>query len=674
MQNKSRKDCFWGIHSDFHAHPDYGAIIGATINEKDIRAICENIKPDFIQIDCKGHPGYASYPSKIGNAMPNISCDVLKLWRQITKEYGILLYMHISGVQDGKYCAEHPNEATMLSDKSLCNSVRLDSNYLDKCFIPQVCELVEKYDIDGIWIDGDCWSVLCDYHEETLKNFEKKLGITLNGYFPTKKGDLYFDEFLEFTRNAYREYLNYYVDKIHEKYPQLEICVNWAFSDHMPEPICSNVDFLSGDLDPGRCVYSSRYAGRMLAMHNKPWDLMAWGFRFNVYNTPITPPKHPVQLMQEAASVIALGGSFQNDVLQFSDGSHDIDRILQTIPLANFIRERRDYCHNGKIIPQAIMLVPSYDRYKEMTKPFTREGREKFYGLTALLCDSGESLSIVNESQLKNNIKSYPLIIIPELYCGIDNSTLELLRDYVLEGGSLMITGTKSVKFFEKANFPYKTEDYCEYPYTPGWSFGSTGYIKRSFPNGMPSYISVDNPNYGVTVGALTVKSTNENSAVIAKLHPSLQDKQGRPFAIVTPYGKGKLGIIGTNVGSQYNDCSQYQYRDIIRKMTSLLYDPIAKIESANGIAEIVCLSVKGELMLQILNINGNHRDFSVSTEPTLPALENVIISLRGDYNVENIILQPENTLVEFYKQENRTCFKIPRIDIHSIAHICIKK
>ena len=28
----------------------------------------------------------------------------------------------------------------------------------------------------------------------------------------------------------------------------------------------------------------------------------------------------------------------------------------------------------------------------------------------------------------------------------------------------------------------------------------------------------------------------------------------------------------------------------------------------------------------------------------------------------------------EFYKQENRTCFKIPRIDIHSIAHICIKK
>ena len=56
-KRKNRADCFWGMHSDFHAHPNYGTIIGATLKEKDIRSICENAKPDFIQIDCKGHPG-----------------------------------------------------------------------------------------------------------------------------------------------------------------------------------------------------------------------------------------------------------------------------------------------------------------------------------------------------------------------------------------------------------------------------------------------------------------------------------------------------------------------------------------------------------------------------------------------------------------------------------------
>lgn len=70
MERKRRSDCFWGMHSDFHAHPGYGTIVGETLNEKDIRSICENAKPDFIQIDCKGHPGYASYPTEMGNGMP----------------------------------------------------------------------------------------------------------------------------------------------------------------------------------------------------------------------------------------------------------------------------------------------------------------------------------------------------------------------------------------------------------------------------------------------------------------------------------------------------------------------------------------------------------------------------------------------------------------------------
>ena len=91
---------------------------------------------------------------------------------------------------------------------------------------------------------------------------------------------------------SYRPYLK----ALHEKYPNLEICANWAFSDHMPEPICANVDFLSGDLDPQNCVCAARYAGRMLALQGKPWDLMSWGFRYSIYGTSLIPPKHPIQL------------------------------------------------------------------------------------------------------------------------------------------------------------------------------------------------------------------------------------------------------------------------------------------------------------------------------------------------------------------------------------------
>ena len=671
-KTKKRSDCFWGMHSDFHAHPSYGAIIGATLGEEDIRAICEKARPDFIQIDCKGHPGYASYPTELGNGMP-MAFDTLEMWRRVTKEYGILLYMHVSGVQDVKYSLEHPEDTVIMADGRLSHSVRLDGKYLDELFIPQMCEVAEKYDVDGIWVDGDCWSVACDYRPEALARFENKTGISLGGFIPAKKGDPYFDEYLEFTRDEYREYLRYYVDKLHQRYPDLEICVNWAFSDHMPEPVCADVDFLSGDLDPAKGVYSSRYAGRMLALQNKPWDLMSWGFRHNVYGTPITPPKYPLQLMQEAAAVIALGGAYQNNLLQFSDGSPDIERILMDLPLVDFMHKRRPFCHGGKIVDQAVMLVPSYDRYKEMTRPFTREGREKFFGLTALLCDSGESLSICNENGLENNIGKYPLVIIPELYCGIEEKTIETLRSYVLGGGSLLIVGTKTAKIFEEAGFPYKATEYRDYPYIPGWVYGSTGYIKRQVPFGKtPAYISVDGgADYGATIGAFGIEA--DNSAVIAKLHPSLQDKSGTPVAVVASYGKGKIGVIGANIGTQYNECAQYQHRTMIRKMTDMLYDPIARIESAEGIAEIVCLSVDGELMLQVLNAGGSHRDGGLSTENYIPPLCNAVISIRGDLNVCEAVLQPENEKLDIYKEGSRTCFKIPRVDIHSIVHIRVK-
>ena len=671
-KKKNRAECFWGIHSDFHAHPNYGTIVGATLKEEDIRTICENVKPDFIQIDCKGHPGYASYPTEIGNAMP-MAFDTLAMWRRITEEYGIRLYMHISGVFDRKYCEEHPEDATIFADQTPSPSVRLDGKYLDDYFIPQVCELVEKYAIDGIWVDGDCWMVDIDYRADAIKAFEQKMGISLGGNVPTKKGDPYFEELLEFTREKYRKFLNYYVDTLHAKYPNLEICVNWAFSDHMPEPVCANVDFLSGDLDNQKGVYSSRYAGRALALQGKPWDLMSWGFRHNIYGTPITPPKHPLQLMQEAAAVIALGGAYQNNILQFSDGSHDVDRLVMDASLEEFMRERRPYCHGGKIIDQAVILIPSSDRYKEMNRPFTREGREKFYGLTSLLCDSGESLGIVNEYMIKDNISKYPLVILPELYSDLESEIVETIRSYVMEGGSLMVTGTKTAKQLADAGFPFTAEEYTEYPYIPGWCYHSTAYIKRQFPYGMPAYFSVEGGvDYGVTVGPVTVNA--ENAMVLATLHPSLQDKKGLPMAIVTAYGKGKIGVIGINIGTQYNDSVQYQHRDLIRKMTTMLYDPIARVESSNGICEIVCLSVNGRLMLQVLNAEGGHRDPLLATENYIPPLESVVISIRDDVDIDKVVLRPENKDLEVKRYNGRNYFKIPKVAIHSIAEICTKK
>ena len=201
-------------------------------------------------------------------------------------------------------------------------------------------KLAEKYDIDGVWIDGDCWRARADFHPETLANFEKETGIDLGGKLPATPADPYYDEYREYNRELFRRYVRHYVDVLHEKFPDLQIASNWAFSDHMPEKVTANVDFLSGDLNPSNSFNSARYAARALAQQNYPWDLMSWNFRREIGQYSAVIAKHPKQIMQEAAAVISLGGAYQNYVMQYFDGSPNMTDIRNLTSLAEFVKER----------------------------------------------------------------------------------------------------------------------------------------------------------------------------------------------------------------------------------------------------------------------------------------------------------------------------------------------
>ena len=79
---------------------------------------------------------------------------------------------------------------------------RPDGKYVDELLIPQFCEIVEKYGVNGFWVDGECWKVSPDFRPDTIKKFEEETGIDLGGKIPATREDPYFEE--------YREYLSDY--------------------------------------------------------------------------------------------------------------------------------------------------------------------------------------------------------------------------------------------------------------------------------------------------------------------------------------------------------------------------------------------------------------------------------------------------------------------------------
>lgn len=661
---KKRKDSFWGIHCDYHAQPWMGTV-GKTLTEDDIRLICRELKPDFWQIDCKGHFGYASYPTELGNAMPDFAFDTLEMWRKVTEEENVALYMHYSGVWDEKYCREHPEAGFMNADGSLHKTCTYrGSTYVDDILIPQLSELAEKYRVDGIWVDGECWASQPDYHPETIEAFQKETGIDLQGKVPKSAEDPYYEEFRDYNRELFRRYVRYYVDKLHEKYPDLQIASNWLFSIHVPEQVSANVDFLSGDNMPYDSLFTARYVSRYMPQQNIHWDIMGMGQRYAKKGMVELLPLHPTQVMQQAAAVISLGGAFQVGLSQLFDGSPNMVNLLSLKPVGEFMRAREPFCFKGKVIPQAAMFLSTHDRYLENKELFDLGEVDGKRGLTALLCDSGQSFEIVSEHSLKENAGRFKMIVIPETIKELGDETVAILLRYAEEGGSLLLTGTNTCRIFADAGAPFdvgEIEDNLpegrflaqqNHPkdqrvwYTDGKALGGVMYPVRILPYG--------------------------EYETAAQLCYSIKTEK-HPFAVIMSYGKGKIAAVGADIGKQYNVGSQYLHRDLIKAIASKLYNPMVRIESALGHLEMVCLEKNGRLMLQLVNGNGNHNNINCATEDFIPPVLDITLSAEMSEIPQKLVLQPEGREIPFEIRNGRIYFDIDRVYIHNVVEFVPK-
>ena len=241
------ENAFFGLHYDLH--PNAGDTeLGRETTYEHIRAMLDKVQPDFVQYDCKGHAGYCGYPSKVGSPSPGIVNDALKVWREVTRDMGIPLSIHYSGVWDSRAIELHPEWARKKEngDPDRNNTSRL-SAYDEELLIPQLLEVVREYDIDGMWIDGENWASRPDWSEACQKAFTKETGIE---EIPKKKTDPHWEEWLAFHRALFAQHVTNYVNAVHGVKPTCMVTSNWMYSVRQPEPMTAPIDYISGDFDP----------------------------------------------------------------------------------------------------------------------------------------------------------------------------------------------------------------------------------------------------------------------------------------------------------------------------------------------------------------------------------------------------------------------------------------
>ncbi len=630
-----RADSFLGIHFDFHAGTDCTEI-GKNTTREMIESVMEQVHPDYIQIDCKGHPGLSSYPTNAGNRAPGFVGDPLRLWRQVTAERGVSLYMHYSGVWDSEAIRQHPDWAAVNADsKPNRNATSFFGPYAEKLLIPQLRELSGEYQVDGAWVDGECWASVPDYSEAALAAFKKATGIQ---NVPRNPGDPNWYEFLQFNREAFRNYLRHYIAEVKKTHPEMQLCSNWAFTDHMPEAVCAPVDFISGDYSPEDSVNSARFSARYMARQGKPWDLMAWSFARSGGQ------KSAAQLQREAAVVLALGGGFQAYFTQRRDGSIKLDQMPVMAEVAKFCRARQAICHRAVPVPQVALLYSTAAHYRDINGLFSRDLTHIRGTLQALL-ESQLSVEVLGEHHLKGRLAEYPLIVVPECSYLEPEFKQELLA-YVQGGGHLLLVGPQSAALFQaKLGIQLAGNPQSEARYL-AWGDALT-------------------PTKGQTQ---SVKLETKAKAV-GQLHAANDPKSSaQPAASVTALGQGQIAATYFAFSQGYIENRSDKSRGFLNELARQLFPkPLVEVKGSSDV-DVSVNRIGGRLAVNLVNTAGPHAEKPLFD--SIPPVGPLEIAIRSDKKPEKVTLEPGAQSQPFEYRDGVIHLTLPKLEIHSVVGV----
>jgi hypothetical protein len=633
------------VHFDVHMN-ETCTDVGRNLTHETVHRILDRVRPDYIQIDCKGHYGLASYPTRVGSPAPGFEQDPLRIWREATAERGVALYMHYSGVWDAQALRENPEWACWDADaKPDENHASLFGPYVRERLIPQLIELAEDYGVDGVWVDGDCWAVQVDYRPEALAAFREATGLERIPRDPAEEG---FQAYLDFCREGFRRYLRTYVDAVHARCPGFQIASNWAFSSYMPEPVSAEVDFLSGDYSMINSIHTARLEARALTRQHENWDLMAWGFAGPTDPQAFT-AKPAVQLMQEAAQVLAQGGGFQVYYRQKADTTIHDWQMEAMGRVAEFCRARQKACHRGRAIPQVAVLLGTEDFRLRVNRPFryTPEWIAPVRGTLFALLDSGYAVELLGEHHLAGRLQEYPLVVLPQTRHLAPGFREELLA-YVRGGGTLLVIGADAAAAFAG-----------ELDVTPHAGGAVEQAVRFLEADGrlaayLGRYLPVDPGPRAEALGA-------------ARMDNDFQAER-ETVATVAELGRGRIAGIYADLGDSYAACRTAEMRTFLGSVArSLFAEPLVELRG-EGRVDVACQrTAEGLLAVHLLNLNGPHGDRTVHTYDCIPPAGPLEVSIRLDAPPRAIRRVPGNRKRKFRYENGFATIELRRLEIHEI-------
>ena len=647
-QHNWHEDAFFGIHYDLHANAQ-DTELGRELTPEHLRERLRVTRPDWVQTDCKGHPGYTSWPTRVGSTSPGVMKDSLRIWRDVTKELGIKLGVHYSGVWDARAVELHPEWARV--DAQGQHDTRITCRlhgYDEHLMIPQMMEIVDKYDVDGFWVDGENWAALPCWCDLCKAEFTRRTGIEAP---PLAAEQPHWQDWLKFHRDLFVEHVTKYTNAVHARKPGCLVVSNWMYTVREPDPVQAPVDYLSGDFSSSWGADSAALEGRFMDSRRMSWDLMAWSFtKTGEMDAP--PPwvtKTAAHLEQEISEVVALGGSVMvYETPQRSGwltGWHN-DLLAE---VAQFCRTRRDTCWKSKTVPEAAVLHLATHYYPHNSPLFNfGEAVEPVEGALQALLETQRSTDLLAEDAALERMNQYKLVVVPE-QTSISDHLLQALDNYVRAGGHVLISG----EYLAKA-----------YPGFVGASPAGGLITGRTFLPVEKQAVPVSPPWQAVTPSAGT-------QVLAYRLTEQEPAKDLTRQAIVTrrQVGKGSLIAIYGPIFRDYFRGHYPSLRKFIGELVQPLDIPWTVTLDAPPQIEVILRQKDEKLLVNLIN-RGAGETLSprrVIAEELVP-VERVRVRIRRQTRPRSVSIVPNDGPLDWKYEAGTITINVPPVDIHRVV------
>jgi hypothetical protein len=633
----SRAD--WYRQSIVNLHCDnHSGLLGKGLPADELAAMFATLPVTMIQVSAQSN-GYATYATQVGLNNPAAEgCDTLAAFKDIARRQGKRLCIYMSVDRRPLDLKAHPQWAAInaagqqeiAGEPIVCQRPHRDrTGYLYERFVPQIQEIIRRYDPDGFWFDGDyiltrpCWCDRC------LKEWKADTGLDA----PRKPDDPQWERWIEWHRAGYRAYLHAVADAIHQSSPKALYTSNWSWA-WTPEPAPDFADTLSGDAWNIGQVHS---VVQRWGAQKTPWDIMS-------YCTPEARSlagagaQHRYSLqrtLQEGALTMAAGGVwFVWGVNGVQIPSYGIDVIRFC---AQFARDRQAALGPSLSLSQ-VAVVDSETSW--------RNGGESGIGgrvhrIARSLAEAHYLTDIVNEQTLREASDRYAVVIVPE-HRSVAPETLATLRTMVERGGLLLLAG---------AALRGQGEEPADVAELLG--------LKRTAPAGIrPARLTLNQQKYHL-VDAWEV--TPGQAKVVAA------DADGRPILCVHPVGKGTVGYLAS---------SELRYPDgelMAGVLRALGRGPSYQVSGGGRDAAVLCSlrGKPGQVVLHVSDLSARVNGVPVDVDTPdytdfNPPLNNLKITLPLPSAPSRVRAVPAGTLVATDYHPGRLDVSIQTMQTHA--------